>query len=170
MDFVDGTEEGVRVVKRKSKICAQSILEHLRKYPYTPLTNVVNTLQWLNDDRFVLINESHKKFQDAISAMKRIIYLKDIKEMYMYLKECLPLFECLNLNEYNNFYMSVEETYNDIMNLLLFKNNNILLTEKFIHIFIMFKYKQWKEKIVSKLLDLQVVTKQLSLILYVVLY
>jgi hypothetical protein len=145
MDFVDGAGEGVRVVKRKSKICAQSILEHLRKYPYTPLTNVVNTLQWLNDDRFVLINESHKKFQDAISAMNRIIYLKDIKEMYIYLREYSPLFECLNLNEYNNFYMSVEETYNDIMNLLLFKNN-ILLTEKFIDIFIMFKYKQWKEK------------------------
>jgi glucan phosphorylase len=65
MDFVDGTEEGVGVAKRKSKICAQSILEHLRKYPCTPLTNVVNTVQWLNDDRFVLINESHKKFQDA---------------------------------------------------------------------------------------------------------
>jgi hypothetical protein len=30
--------------------------------------------------------------------------------------------------------MSVEETYNDIMNLLLFQNNNILLIEKFIHI------------------------------------
>jgi hypothetical protein len=52
----------------------------------------------------------------------------------MHLKECSPLFECLNLNEYNNFYMTVEETYNDIMNLLLFQNNNILLTEEFIHI------------------------------------
>jgi hypothetical protein len=47
MDSVDGTEEGVGIVKRKSKICAKSILEHLRKYPCTPLTNVFNTLQWI---------------------------------------------------------------------------------------------------------------------------
>jgi hypothetical protein len=52
----------------------------------------------------------------------------------MYLKEYSPLFECLNLNEYNDFYISVEDTYNDIMNLLVFQNNNnILLTQEFIH-------------------------------------
>jgi hypothetical protein len=63
MEFVDGTEKRVGVAKRKPKLCAQSILKHLRKYPSTPLTNVVNTLQWLTDDRFVLINESHKNFK-----------------------------------------------------------------------------------------------------------
>jgi hypothetical protein len=67
--------------------------------------------------------------------MNRIIYLKDIKEMYIYLENCSPLFECLNVNEYNNFYMSIEDTYNEIMKLLLFQNgNNVLLTQKFIHI------------------------------------
>jgi hypothetical protein len=51
----------------------------------------------------------------------------------MYLKECSPLFECLNLNEYTDFYISVEDTYNEIMNLLVLQNNNILLTQEFIH-------------------------------------
>jgi hypothetical protein len=103
--------------------------------------------------------------------MNRIIDLKDIKEMYMYLKECSPLFECLNLYEYNSFYMSVEETYNDIMNLLLFQNNNnILVTEKLIHMLYNVLNRSSGKKVVSKLLGLQVVTKQLSLILYVVLY
>jgi hypothetical protein len=46
-------------------------LDHLRRYP----CNVINTYQWLSDERFVLTNKGHKKFQDTISAMNRIIYL-----------------------------------------------------------------------------------------------
>jgi hypothetical protein len=50
------------------------------------LNNVVNTLQWLRVATFVLINESRNKFHVAISAVDRIVYLKDIREyIYVYI-------------------------------------------------------------------------------------
>jgi len=55
----------------------------------------------------------------------------------MYLTECYALLKSLSLNKYNNFYMSAEEIYVEIIHFLLFQNENcVALTKKFYSDFI----------------------------------
>lgn len=78
-----------------------------QKYPCSPLDNLMNIFQWLSNDRFILIYGTHKKFQESISAINRNIYLKQVKETYMYLTEFSPLFGCLNNTALSLFFRTL---------------------------------------------------------------
>lgn len=121
------TADGVRRIgtaKRRLKAYAKNILQHLRTQRGTPLNNVVSSFQWLSVEMFVLIHENYNNNPRRSSVTNRTVYCP---------AQCSPVFEWLNLNEYDHFYVSTKEVFAEITN--LFRNEkSVILTKYFIEV------------------------------------